>query len=254
MQRASGRKLDFMVVGVQKAGTTALDYALRQHPAIALPSRKEIHFFDGPPWLFALPGALRDYIYHRKFPAPADGVLRGEITPSYMYWEPAPRRIARYSSKIRLIAILRDPVDRAFSHYWMERNRGWEQLQTFEEAVEAEMHRLKRGDEQQDKVRSYLDRGLYSIQIARLQKFFPSSQLLFLRYDDWRLEPQRTLDALTDHLGIARMIIDDLGEVFRGQYESMGRRTRQMLSDYYSADVERTQQLTGLDLSAWMRR
>ena len=242
-----------MVVGAQKAGTTALDRALRQHPDLALPSCKEVHFFDGPSWRFALPAPFREFLYHRKFPAPANGILRGEVTPSYMYWRPTPRRIAHYSSSIQLVAVLRNPVDRAYSHYWMERNRRREQLRTFEEAVEAEMVRLKCGGGKQDKVQSYLDRGLYSKQIARLQKYFPSSQLLFLRFEDWHREPQRTLDTLTDYLRIANMKFEHLGKVFRGQYEPMGERIRYRLNEYFYGDVERTQHLTGLDLSTWMQ-
>src|SRR5437870_13859218 len=98
-KRHKVERLDFIVAGVQKSGTTALHYFFKKHPQIALPDRQEMHFFDDEE-IFSRPV---DYdLLHRHFRPIARSMAAGEVTPSYLYWKPAMERIHAYSPQIKL--------------------------------------------------------------------------------------------------------------------------------------------------------
>ena len=98
--------VDFFIAGVQKGGTTALDYFLRQHPSVEMAGRKEVHFFDDE----ALDWSRPDYeLLHRFFAWERDNVLRGEATPIYSYWPGSIERIHRYNPKAKIVVGLRHP-------------------------------------------------------------------------------------------------------------------------------------------------
>ena len=114
---------DFLLLGAQKAGSTSLYVHLMQHPQIIGVARKELHFFD-------YKSALGSWWYRTNFPTKAEmaqrsaalgkPVLTGEASPYYLFHPHAARRIARLLPDVKLIALLRNPVDRAFSHYHHE--------------------------------------------------------------------------------------------------------------------------------------
>ncbi|PYL86919.1 MAG: sulfotransferase, partial [Verrucomicrobia bacterium] len=105
------QKLDFLVAGAQKSGTTALNYYLKRHPRIALPVKKELHFFDNDE-LFAGGNVLYEPLYEMFRPA-RPGSIAGENTPIYLYWRPALPRIRDYNPAMKFIIILRNPIERA---------------------------------------------------------------------------------------------------------------------------------------------
>src|SRR3982750_3475417 len=126
-------KVNFVIGGTQKGGTSALDSFLRQHPQICLPNDlKEVHFFDREE-MFRTDKPDYDK-YHAHFRPCPQHLAIGEASPIYMYWNAAPPRIRAYNADMKWILMLRNPVDRAYSAWTMERNRGAEQL-SFEEAV-----------------------------------------------------------------------------------------------------------------------
>src|SRR5438045_2323453 len=106
-------KLDFLVAGAQKSGTTALNYYLKRHPRIALPVKKELHFFDNDE-LFAGGNVSYEPLYEMFRPA-RSGSIAGENSPIYLYWRPALPRIRDYNPAMKFIVILRNPIERAFS-------------------------------------------------------------------------------------------------------------------------------------------
>src|SRR5947207_15725823 len=115
--------VDFVVAGVQKAGTTALHYFIARHPHIALPRDQALHFFDKEENFRAEP----DYdVLHGNFDAARRWLIAGEVTSDYVYWKPAMERIARYNPWMKIIISLRNPADRAFSHWNMRRAKGQE--------------------------------------------------------------------------------------------------------------------------------
>jgi hypothetical protein len=134
-------KVGFLDVGAQKAGTSVLDAYLRAHPALCKARMKEVHLFDDERTFHQRSLSGFD-AYHRKFaPTPATALL-GEITPAYMHWNDAPRRIWEYNRAMRLIAVLRNPITRAFSQWNMQRDRGIEPL-SFWDALQSERERCR---------------------------------------------------------------------------------------------------------------
>ena len=115
--------VNFVVVGVQKAGTTALFDYLQDDPAYGLPDVKEVHFFDDETIDWSAP----DYgPYHARFDWSDPTLIRGEATPIYIYWPRSLERLAAYNPAAKIILMLRDPVERAWSHWRMETSRGVE--------------------------------------------------------------------------------------------------------------------------------
>ncbi len=166
----------FLVIGTQKGGTTSLHKLLSQHPNIFLPECKEVQYFtlhaDKPiSW------------YAKQFNSAKPGQLRGDISPYYMFHPEAPRRIKQLLPKVRLIALLRDPVERTLSQYFHARRHGFEELE-LEAALEAEPQRLASGDPYSLQKHSYLSRSSYLEQLDRYEALFPSKRLLVLKSED----------------------------------------------------------------------
>lgn len=191
-------RVDFIIAGVQKAGTTALFDHLSELPDLALSDVKETHFFDDESQDWSDP----DYdAYHRRFPAP-DGRLRGEATPIYTYWPGALERIATYRPDIRLIVMLRDPVERAWSHWRMERSRGAE-TEPFGWCIRQGRQRLFSATPWgHHREFSYVERGFYAEQAARMFELFPRSQVLIVQAEHLRSDPEETLGRLCAFLGL----------------------------------------------------
>jgi hypothetical protein len=131
-------RLDFILAGAQKSGTTALHYFLAKHPNITMGDQQEIHFFDDD----AMFAATVDYEQlHKHYPLVASSAIAGDCSPSYIYYEPAAERIWEYNPKIKLLVLLRNPVERAFAHWNMQRFKGREPLDFFD-AVREEKTRI----------------------------------------------------------------------------------------------------------------
>lgn len=174
----------FLGIGAQKAGTTALHHYLGAHPDIEMPAaRKELHFFDdeGVDWRRPDYGA-----YHGWFGDP--GKVWGEVTPIYMFWPPALERIRAYNPDVRLIILLRDPVERAWSGWRMHRRLGHETLD-FAEAIRTGRERLGQSETALRRF-SYVERGFYGAQLERVFSLFPRDQVF--------IEESRNLDQAPD--------------------------------------------------------
>lgn len=209
---ASRRPLpDFIVIGAQKAGTTALMYYLRQHPLVTKGETKnELHFFDR--WY-----ARGERWYRAAFPRtrslPPGGAV-GEGTPEYLLHPHASKRIAALLPNVKLIAVLRDPAKRALSHYQMELRNGRETL-SFEEALAQEDARigpewnLLLSDERHSFKRyqrhAYKARGRYAEQLQRFFEHFPRERILILNSSDLSKDTERTVNGVCDFLEIPHM-------------------------------------------------
>jgi hypothetical protein len=188
-----------MVIGAQKAGTSALFDYLGEQPDIAVSEVKETHFFDDE----SLDWAAPDYgLYHRRFPA-ADGRLRLEATPIYVYWPNSLERIRAYNPAARLILMLRDPVARAWSHWRMEYARGAE-TSPFAWCIRQGRQRLFAAEPWgHHREFSYVERGFYGEQVERLFSLFPRDQVLLLRAEDLETAPAEVLARVRAFLGLA---------------------------------------------------
>ncbi len=203
---------DFMIAGFQKCGTTSLFSYLVQHPEIAPPLKKEIKYFD-------LNSSQNINWYKAHFPKYADAQndqkpITGEATPDYIFFPEIAAKIARLNSRIKLIIICRNPVDRAFSQYKYSIWRGTEYL-SFAEALEKEPERLAEAtrfcrtnkqplsENWAYREFSYVKRGLYAQQLENWLKVFPENQFLFLCTEELKNQPDMVLKKITDFLGIA---------------------------------------------------
>ena len=181
--------VQFVLGGVQKAGTTALARYLGAHPRIRLPRSKEAHVFDAPEFDEAWTPAQIDQRYAPCFDAAAGGALHGDATPIYLMHPRFIERIARYNSAMRWIVLLRDPAERALSHYHMERARSDEPW-PFWPAMLLERWRLRGhaddfGDGSPLRHHSYRLRGDYRSEAeARLITHFRRVPLKQLRSGD----------------------------------------------------------------------
>ena len=184
---------DFFVIGVPKAGTTALHVALARHRQLFLSRLKEPKFFlcDGPPPARGGPGDARSYRewvwrredYEALFAAAPAGTLRGESSPFYLYDREAQRRLHESVPAARLIAVLRDPVDRAHSNWAHLRSAGLEPESDFVAACRREEERAAAG---WAPFWQYVSLGRYGEQLGGLYQRFPRDQVLPLRYRDLR--------------------------------------------------------------------
>ena len=244
------KRLSFLVCGAQKSGTTALAAYLRQHPGIYLPNAKELHFFDDETQAWPEPdlNAL-----HCHFQTADSDQLWGEATPISIYWDPAAERIWRYNPAIRLIVILRNPIERAYSHWAMEHRRGNDPL-PFALALEQEEARCREALPLQHRLFSYIDRGFYSAQIRRIWRFFGREQVLVLRQDDLRHSPEDCLDRIWQHLSISSGPPITPLERHNGEYACpMPPACRQQLRKIFWQEIGQLEQLLGWDCSDWLR-
>lgn len=199
---AAAPLVTFLIAGVQKGGTTALYDYLADYPDVALSRVKEVHFFDDETLDWTRP----DYgAYHAQFAAPGARPC-GEATPIYLYWPNALERIRAYNPAMRLIVMLRDPVERAWSHWRMEYARGaerepfaWCIRQGRQRLFDAAAPVVPWGHHREF---SYVERGFYAEQLARLFGVFPREQALVIRAEDLRADPATALDRVRRFVGL----------------------------------------------------
>lgn len=242
-------QVSFVIAGAQKGGTTALFDYLSDYPDIALPAEKELHFFDDETQDWARP----DYgAYHARFPDPA-GRPCGEATPIYCYWPNSLERICAYNPAMKLIVVLRDPVERAWSNWRMEYARGVE-TQPFAWCIREGRQRLFATEPWgHHREFSYVERGFYGEQVERLLGLFPKRQLLFLTSDDLRRSPVDTLDQVRSFLRLPKAPTPRARVSHVGQdmdYPSqLTAEDVAYLRGVYARDAERLATLTGIRFS-----
>ena len=207
---------NFLCVGAQKSGTTSLHNILIQHPDIYLPSRKETKFFiDDSKFTRGIS------YYESKFFGEWKGEKAvGEIDPDYMFFEYVPERIYKFlGDSVKLIFFLRNPVDRAYSHYLMSRGRGIEEL-SFPEAVKIEKDRIKKGFFYKTHF-SYITRGYYSEQIKRFLKYFSKKNMFFVVFEsDFIQKKEEMFSKLLTFLGVSSEVNIDLNIKSNAAFES----------------------------------
>ena len=250
-------RLDFIVAGAQKSGTTALHYFLRKHPKIALPERQELHFFDDEE-IFSRPV---DYqLLHRHFRKPPVRLLpvrlglAGEVTPSYLYWKPAMERIWNYNRQIKLVILLRNPIDRAFAHWNMQRFKDREPLD-FLTALKEEPRRIAQPLTIESRRFAYVDRGFYSRQLERVFKFFPREQVHVVKFENFRDRKQETLDGIFKFLGVKSLPrVRDKDRNVVPYERTMTPEEQKYLSEVFSPEITKLEQMLGWDCSDWKGR
>jgi Sulfotransferase family len=208
---------DFLVIGAPKAGSTALHAALARHPGLYMSTVKEPKFFltDGPPPARGGPGDVQTYRehvwrradYEALFDPAPPGTLRGEATPLYLHDPAAMGRIRELIPRAKLIAVLRDPVERAHSNWTHLWSAGLEPIDDFVAACAAEPDRIAAG---WASFWYYTGLGKYGEQLSHLYTLFPREQVLVVRYLSMVDHPAETLDRICSFLGVQTGLIDAL--------------------------------------------
>jgi Sulfotransferase domain len=258
----TGALPDFAVIGVGKGGTTFLYHLLTQHPLIERAAAKELHFFDnyfdlGIEW------------YRGCFPTPRSDdertTITGEATPGYLFHPRAPERMAEVVPWARLITLLRNPVDRAYSAYHKDVRHGSKNNRTFEEAIglvvaagARETRPLGEGSETAgredrpgpDEDSEYLSKGVYVDHLLRWSKFFSEEQMLVLKSEDFFGDPVETLKIVLDFLGLPEWEPEPAQLQKKRNtrdYEKMNPKTRRRLEKFFEPHNKRLYAYLGVD-------
>jgi hypothetical protein len=238
---------DYLVIGTKRGGTTSLQQYLTAHPDVLEPkAAKASHYFDanfskGWSWYRAHFPLQRWMNQERAAGRP---VVVGEASPYYCFHPLALDRIAARIPEVKLIIVLRDPVERAWSHYHNERRLQAEPL-SFEDAIRSEPERLAGQAEQMAadpgfqgfawRHWSYLARGRYAEQLERLYELFPPSQVLVVQSELLRADPNRALEEVWGFLGLAPFTVRDRFAIKPNHSpETMAAATRARLQAYFA--------------------
>lgn len=243
-------KVGFIIAGTQRGGTTTLHEYLRRHPEICMPARKELHFFDDEELWRTQPRSYAAYraLFHTEPPQR----LLGDATPIYMYWEPAMARIRDYNPAMKLIVVLRNPITRAYSHWNHERLAKRESL-SFRDALLAEPARAEQSRPLQARYSSYVERGRYTGQLARIWAHFPVEQTLVLRTDDLRTALAAVLARSATFLGIARFTPALAIVANAHEYDApMNPADWRYLRGVFEQEITDLERLLGWDCGQWL--
>ncbi len=246
---------DFIIIGAQRCGTTTLYHSLVQHPQIAPALGKEVHYFDlefakGVGWyrsnfITSLHRLYVEQVYRRS-------LLVGEASPYYIFHPHVPKRVAQLLPTAKLILILRDPVDRAYSHYYNEVRWGFETALSFEEAIDLEEERLHG---EIDKMLAnehyysynhhhytYLTRGIYVDQLERWLKFFPREQIMIINSEDFNRNTQVVFKQVLDFLNLPAWDLPEYKNYNQANNPKIAPETKVRLLDYFAPHNRRLTQ------------
>lgn len=248
----------FLVIGAQKSGTTSLHAQLRQNPAVLTASVKEVQYFNkefrrGERWYLShFPLRLRAAPIRRRL-----GIAPqvGEATAAYLFDPRVPTRVQAFQPETKLIAILRDPVARAVSHYQMELR--WErELLPFEDALRREEveypRRLERIAEDplaaEGFAPSYIARGRYAEQLERWFALFPRKQLLVVVYEELVGDPAGQLERIADFLEVPHAPTEAFPHRGRQTYSPPDPASQERLARIFEPENRRLEKLLGRSL------
>lgn len=253
LKTAKWRKLpDFIIVGAQKSGSSTLYWWLHQHPQLGLSFDKETKFFDrfygkGEKW------------FRHQFPLNYSRKLAGDNTPYYLFHPLVPERVYKMCPKAKIIMILRNPIDRAYSQYQMERRKGRESHHTFREAISNEVSRIELATEEllknpmvnhhNHENTSYLSRGIYIEQIERWLDFFPKDRILILEHERFFLNSNDGLRQVYEFLGVRNIFPGVLKSYNVKSYPEMDGDLREDLKKFFKPYNQELENFLGYKLT-----
>ena len=248
-KKKNNSKVNFIICGTQKGGTTALDFYLRTHVEVCMAIKKEVHYFDKDS-NFENKKDTYDK-YHKNFSPSLKHKIIGEATPIYMYWKNSIERIRKYNPMMKLIIILRDPTHRAYSHWNMETDKKKEK-RSFHDSIKSEISVLENGFYGNERIISYVERGFYSIQIKRIFEYFDQNQVFVIQNEALRNNPLEVLNDLSFFLSISPFENIEHKEVHTRQYKrDMNSVDSELLKNLYHDDICDLEKLLGWNLSGW---
>jgi hypothetical protein len=252
----------FVIIGAMKCGTSSLYDCLAMHPEVAPATKKEIHYFDinfakGPGW-YRTYFPLR--VVQRWTRMKGQRLITGEASPYYMFHPNAAKRMHEVIPFASLIVLLRNPTDRAYSHYQHQVRQGREK-ETFVDAIRLEHERLSHDLAVMEKDESYvgynhqhfsyLARGVYVDQLMAFQKFFPREQILVLKAEDLFSHPGPTFQKVLSFLHLKSWVPPHFPRINTGGgYTPLSPALREELNEYFAPHNKRLYEYLHFDM-AW---
>lgn len=258
---------NYLIIGAQKSGTTSLYAYLNQHPQVVPAEKKEVHFFDlnfskGVEW------------YHQQFARMVksfsqknentiedkqekyiSGFITGEASPYYVFHPLVPQRVYQTFPQVKLILLLRNPVDRAISHYYHEVKLGFESL-SLEDAIAQEETRLKEETKKllneenyysfNHQHYTYLSRGKYIDQITNWLKFFPKEQLLMIKTEELDSQPNSIMNRVWEFLNLPPRQIVQYDKYNSNDYSPIDETIYNQLTSYFQPYNQQLKDLFGI--------
>ena len=250
---------DFLIIGAVRAGSTSLYEGLKTHPNVFGSKIKEIYFFDanfhrGVNWYKRFfPSKWKKFqitkIHKKKF-------LTGEATPHYISYSHAPKRVFNLIPNVKLIVILRNPIDRAYSQYQSRVSAGTEPL-SFDDAIKKEDIRLenvlKKMEEDENYIHnnffrySYLHHGIYVNGLRKWMETFPKNQFLILKAEEFYQKPAIIFESIQKFLGLPKFHPANYAHYNLGKYDDMNTETRKFLHEFFKPYNEELYKFLGRD-------
>ena len=238
---------NFIIIGSQKSGTTSLANYISQHPQVLPAIKKETHFWSG-----KFHRGIDWYLAHFPPIPQSENFITGEATPNYLVTDKVPERIYNLLPNIKLLVILRNPVDRAFSqyHHWQRLN--WE-YRSFEVGINQELEILKTTPKQPQGDRkywqlsgNYIGRGVYIEFMQKWMAVFPREQFLILRGEDLYQTPDDTMKQVFEFLGLPEYQLAKYKKLNSGSYAPISDLLRRRLSEYFQPHNQRLEEYLGM--------
>ena len=233
---------DFLGIGTQKGGTTSLHFLLGEDERIGLPQRKELHYFD------QAEQKGKDH-YAELFSGLEGKEIIGEVTPYYMFHPAAPKRIKDMIPDVKLIALLRDPVERTISQYFHAVRNGYEAL-SLVDAIMAEEQRLKEGSQYSHQKHSYVARSRYSEQLERYERHFRKTQILVMKSEELFKNTTSSWKQIESFLGleekrqVSRLPKSNSG---KGEKKTVSQKDRKMIKERLNNEYEKIKLNYGIE-------
>jgi len=241
--------LDYLIIGTQKGGTTSLNYYLSEHPNIISSMIKEMPF-----WSNQIHRGLEWYFSHFP-PIPNDyNCLVGEATPMNFNSPEVAENLVKFFPNVKLILLLRNPIDRAVSHYYHWLSLKWE-LSSFEEAIQREINQLE--DQKTDfwtklhnpNFQGYLAKGLYINFLEKWIKVFPRKQFLILSSEEFYVNPDLKTTEVLNFLGLPEYHLSKYHQYNTRPYPPISESTRRLLNDYFQPYNQKLEDCLGMQFN-----
>ena len=202
-------KVDFFIVGAPKSGTTSLYHYLSEHPQVEMSSQKEPDYFSDKAiheqGMYYAKNRVDTLDKYESLFVQKESVVYGEASVSYLFYENVAEDIKKYNPNAKIIIMLRNPIERAFSHYLMDYRLG-----LISDSFENVLAKISKHKNAHLFYQQYIEVSKYAKQIQRYLDFFKKENILFIDYEDFKKNVSKTVDQVYNFLNISTEFVADI--------------------------------------------